>query len=779
MAFPSLPRRRAWHSASAALLALVLAVSAAPGAHAEGRVAEDGESEAPVVVASMVVSPTTPVLGEPGEDATFTVVVRNPGPDPLPGGDVTLEVNPQRVETVAGLEEDFPVSGSDIAESRIGETAAGTEQTISIAVAREDLPFSTLTAQGVYQLRGTLALDSESEPLIPDFAEETVAPDSAAGDDTSDTADADATGEDESADASTEARELESAVTPIVWRGSGGSEVNLSVIVPLVLPTDIRTVPTRDQLSDTIPKLDRLLSAATAQRATLAIDPRLIAGIRAYGAESPVAAQTFLARLESSTLPSFLLQFADADPAAQAALGFTTLLEPTNLDFVSRFGTFPAPEPIDETEAGDTGPGDTGTDADTGATGDAGTGTGTGDAETPGDAGTDATQGDDTTPTPTPTPSGDSTLPPTLQELLAWSEETPMAWPAEGSVDEGTVELLQANGISSLVLNSENVSQERGPRVKIGGGTALITDAALDDAARRALTASNDTEGSAARSELAARLALAAQTDVPGVVIGLDRGAVADAEDPALLLDELGELDWVSPTLHTEQRSGTASLKSADTLEDRRELLRTAVNRESAVDEVGAILVHPEYLSGYQRTRLLDLFATRYAAPDMDFPEAASSFRKRDAELMEGVRAVSTEHTQLVGTSTRVPIQLRNSLPFEALLSVRVDPASAALIVSERNFTDVRVRPEGTERLLVPVQSRVSSGESGLVVSISDVSGDLTIYTGTLSISIRSAVETIALWGLGVLAALLLGFGIWRSVRRRRQRSRITVSPES
>lgn len=343
-----------------------------------------------------------------------------------------------------------------------------------------------------------------------------------------------------------------------------------------------------------------------------------------------------------------------------------------------------------------------------------------------------------------------------------------MAWPAEGSVDEGTVSFLEANGISSLVLTSENVAQEGGPRAEIGAGSALITDAALGEASRQAVSATTETERGAALSEVASRLALSAQTEVPGVVLGMDRGAVADAENPDALLTTIGALDWVDPTLHTDQRAGSASLKSADTLEDRRELLRTAVNRESAVDEVGAILAHPEYLSGYQRTRLLNLFATRYAASDADFPDAAVDFRKRDAELMEGVRAISTEHTQLVGASTRVPVQLRNSLPFEAVVSVRVDPSSAALTLPERSFPDVRVGAEGTEGLLVPVQSRVSSGESGLVVNITDATGKLTIYTGTLSISIRSSVETIALWGLGVLATLLLGFGIWRSVRRRK-----------
>ncbi|QIM17532.1 hypothetical protein G7066_00275 [Leucobacter coleopterorum] len=234
----------------------------------------------------------------------------------------------------------------------------------------------------------------------------------------------------------------------------------------------------------------------------------------------------------------------------------------------------------------------------------------------------------------------------------------------------------------------------------------------------------------------------------------------------------------MTPTPHTEQTQGTASLKASGTSEDRQELLRAAVNREPSVDELSAILVTPEYLTGYQRTRLLDLFATRYSENDADFEKVARDYRKRDAELMQGVRIINTQNTQLVGTSTRVPVQLRNSLPFDAKVSVGVVPASAALSVTESHFSDVAVAAEGTSRILVPVRSRVSSGESGLVVNVTDNSGDLTVDTRTLPISISSVVETIALWVLGVLAALLLGFGIWRSVRRRRTTAKVTAPRE-
>jgi hypothetical protein len=36
-------------------------------------------------------------------------------------------------------------------------------------------------------------------------------------------------------------------------------------------------------------------------------------------------------------------------------------------------------------------------------------------------------------------------------------------------------------------------------------------------------------------------------------------------------------------------------------------------------------------------------------------------------------------------------------------------------------------------------------------------------------LTLRTAIETALIWVLGSAAALLLGFGIWRSVRRRRK----------
>lgn len=730
--------------------------SAAAAVRADG----SGDPEADAEKPSLTAAPLTPVLESGASDYEFSVLIANPGEQPVPGGTVTLEVDARPLDKQSDSVDSFPATATLLAEAEVGETGAASEQVLTLSVPHDDLPSEMLTTPGVFQFQAKLSVAADAAEPTEDAGEN------------------DTTGDDAGSAPSVAEGGLLTDVVPLVWRGTAdATRVDLSIIVPLVLPDEIVTLPTRAQLDEVSPRLDRLLTAAEKHNATLAIDPRIIAGIRAFGDEAPASSRELLSRLETSSLPSFLLQFADADPAAQAALGFTTLLEPTNLDFLTRFGAFTAEETPEPDPATDTDPAE-----DTTADGDPAPAS----TEKPASPAPHSDEQDGTEQSSAEQDSAElegdansTTEPrPSLEQLLDWPQGTGWAWPAEGEVNQQTVDLLRASGYSTIVLDSSNVSLTGGPRATLDSGTpvesegesdtAIVTESSLAAAASAAASAPTETEQSAALADLATQLALAAQSDSSGIILGLDRGTVANAESPELVLDALDALGWVSDTAIADQSQGTATLKSADTLEERRELLRTAANREGTVAALGTILVHPEYLSGYQRTRLLELFATRHAHPGADFSETAVQFRERDAELLEGVRAISTEHTQLVGASTRVPLQLRNLLPFDALVRVQVDPASAALSVPERVFADLVIPADGNETVLVPVHSRLSSGESGLVVGITDASGAHTVFTGTVSLSIRSAVETIALWTIGVLAALLLGFGIWRSIRRKR-----------
>lgn len=660
---------RAWISAALTLglLGGLLAGTGATGAAAETET--EGDASAP----SLTIAPTEPVLDETEDGYGFAAQVDNPGETAFAGGRLRLEIAPQPLDGEEALDEPFPERGVLVSEAEVGETATASAQTVSVTVRRDELPLAE-AKPGVYRVRATLTPERSDR-------RQTITP--------------------------------LSAETTVVWKGVGEARTRLTTIVPIVLPTELRSMPSRKQLDEAAPRFDTLLDAATAARATLAIDPRIISAIRGYGDEAPLQARRFLERLESSQLPSFLLQFADADPAAQAALGYPKLLQPVNLDYITAQGSFPS-ENIDGVET--------------------------------------------------------EPVPPSLEELLAWpQQDESVAWPADGQVDRATLDLLQSNGISETVLDSSNVTHSGGPRAALGDGQrALVSDAALGDAVRTALSDANETVRQAGFAEATARLALAGQSGTPGRVLALDRGAVADSDNTAAIVERLFSYDWVVATPAADQQEGTASLRAAAPLEERREQLRSAAGREADVVEVGAVLEHPEQLAGYQRARLLDLFATHYAEPDSGFEAAARQFSKRDEELRLGVRALSTGSTQLVGASTQVPVQLHNSLPFDALVDVRADPSSAALSVSKRGFPRVVVPAEGNSRVLVPVRSRVSSGESGLSIKITDTSGSHIAYVGTLTLTIRSGFETIALSVLGVAAALLLVFGTLRSIRGRR-----------
>ncbi|WP_133616339.1 DUF6049 family protein [Leucobacter luti] len=789
MAFPSRIRALPAAVLAVGLVAGSLAATSAPVTAAR---AADSSEESASDPASLVVSPRDPVIRADTAELRFDVLLRNPGTEELPAGRLQLRFGSAQLADAEQLDTILPVTSPLIAEASIGAVAAGEDRTATLTVPRDDIPLGTNAAFGVHSVQASYTpgpdpdttQDEEQDPAegaagAANTAKTSTADAASGAAQKADTAsavdpsDADSSEVDPSdadpsdaADTSDPGSGVLTGLTQLVTElGTPGAPpssgvnaptptVSLGLIVPLVLPSDIRTLPTRRQLEELAPKWDALLTEARIRQATLAIDPRIVAGIRAYGEEAPENARALLERMSALSLPTFMLQFADADPAAQAALGYSKLLAPSSLDFVSRFGVFPAADSdsVSGTEPREQTPQDAAN-------------------EDQPDLDSAATEAVPTDPAPTEDgndPGPEPTALPTLAELLAWPTTIAAAWPAEGAVDQATLSLLESSGIRTVVLDSSNVSGNDTPRASVGATSALITDAALGDAARTAIGGATSADRNAGTARLGAMLALAAQSNSSGVLIGLDRGALGDAEDPSALLTRIGTFNWVSSSTVAALPEGKASLRAGDTLEERRELLRTAAGRETSVNELGAVLVHAEYLSGYQRTRLLELFATRFAEPEDEFAAVAAHYRERDAELLEGVRALSTEHTQLVGTSTRVPVQLHNSLPFDALVSVRVDPSSAALSLPERDFPDITVPAEANQRILVPVHSRVSSGESGLVVSVSAATGEPTVFTGTLSISIRSVVETIGLWTLGSLAALLLGFGIWRSLRRKR-----------
>ena len=658
--------------------------------------------------ATLVVAPESPVLKSDASQFRFEVLLKNPSKQPLGAGTVTLSIDNVKAETTADLSADADRDSLEIGTVEAVTTEGGKQQLIELVVSRDDFPLLFTREAGAYPVHAEF---TAADSVANDAAVEEV-----------------------------EAPTL-NASTAVVWNDAATtSPLSLTLIVPLVLPSSIEALPTRDELVSVTPRLLQLLNAAEQRYATIAVDPRIIAGIRALGENAPGTAATLLERLEQSPNPIFLLQFADADPAVQAALGFEQLLQPLGFGHATVHGKF-------ETQA---------------ATSDAHTGS----AETAlSDEGTSSGTTADADSAPQVDP---VTGAPTLENMLSLDNARPGAWPAGGEVDSATLVLLQNAGLTSLVLDSHNVSGATTPRVHIGEFEALVSDAPTGLAARTSLSGATATERSAGTAELASRLALAAQHNTGGVVLALDRGVFADIADPLQIFDTIDEMTWVQTVSERQQPSSNAELRAGAPTEERRELLRATVARSSQIDELAPLLVEPEYLIEFQRERLLATLASRYAAPGVDFSAIDKQNKDRDGELLKGVSPLINESTQLVGALSNVPITLSNSLPFEALVTLHSAPTSAAISVPERNF-EVRVPAVGSASVLVPVHSRVSSGSAGLLLEVRDTRDDRSFSSVMHPLTLRTSVETTLIWLVGSAAALLLGFGIWRSVRRRRK----------
>lgn len=686
----------------------------------------------------LVVAPESAVVESTAEQFRFEVLLKNPTSQPLGAGTVALTIDNHRAETAADLSPEGERESLELASVEAVATQGEKDQRIEVVVSRDDFPLLFTREAGVY-------------PIHAEFQ-----PSDAKADDAG-------------------APNL-STSTAVVWNDAvATSPLAVTLVVPLVLPSSVEALPTRDELASSAPKLTQLLDAAEQRYATVAVDPRIIAGTRALGSNAPGAATTLLDRLERSTSPMFLLQFADADPAVQAALGFETLLQPLGFNHATALGKFEPPTPEAAATSGVNGDATagqnagtdgaaTGTDADADATEAAGadaTATATADDAITTDA-ADAADAADATVKVDPV-----TGVPTLEALLSLDNTRPGAWPAGGEVDSATLALLQDAGLTSLVLDSNNVANASTPRVTFGDFDALVADAPAGQAARVSIASATATERNAGTADLTARLALSAQTGAGGLVLALDRGALADIADPLRIFDTIDSLPWVQTVSERLQSSAPAELRAGASTEQRRELLRATIARSAQIDELAPLLAEPSYLTEYQRERLLAALATRYAEPDIDYLAIDEQTKARDSELLSGVSPLVSENTQLVGSLSNVPITLSNALPFEAVVNLHVTPTSAAISLGERDF-EVRIPAVGSTNVLVPVQSRVSSGEAGLQLEVQNASKEFTFASALHPLTLRTAIETALIWVLGSAAALLLGFGVWRSVRRRR-----------
>jgi hypothetical protein len=109
---------------------------------------------------------------------------------------------------------------------------------------------------------------------------------------------------------------------------------------------------------------------------------------------------------------------------------------------------------------------------------------------------------------------------------------------------------------------------------------------------------------------------------------------------------------------------------------------------------------------------------------------------------------------------------VRNDLPWPVTVRLTVIPTDLRLDVEP--VTIAQVPANSSTRVKVPVSARVGSGELTLRLSLSTPTGVPIGGTESVRVAVRAEWETIGLAVFGGLIVVLIGLGVWRTVRRRR-----------
>jgi hypothetical protein len=518
---------------------------------------------------------------------------------------------------------------------------------------------------------------------------------------------------------------------------SPSSTIGLSIVMPVTTPTEQSGLIGSESLATyTAPGgiLTRQLDGVVGRDVTLAVDPMIIASIRALGQAAPATATEWLERLATIPNDMFPLQYADADGALQAAAGLDTLLDPSSIEFgIPGDYTAIAPTPTDTPDPGATPP--------------------------PED------EGDDD-----PGPAR-----PTLDELLAWewtSED--VLWPAEGTVTASDLEMFRASGVAETILTSGNLDGAVvGAASTVGDDRILVSDDALSTSLREATAAVTTSDYADAIAELTAEAAVTArESGATGrtMLATLDRGWPPTAAGLGNALDAAFALPTVNAVAvaqaRGEERTDT-TMAGFDADSARVGAAKLLIDREKQLGTFSSVLAVPELLTGRERAQILALLAVDWRDTPDEWTDALVAHNQQTTDLLGSVSILNPSDVLLVGNESAIPFGVRNDSPYDIAVEVTAVPSNIRLDVGAPQTIEVAAASRQTVR--VPVKAQLGNGDVSLTVTLSSLTGERVGQPVTATVAVRADWEGIGSVIAVLLVVAMLVAGIVRTVLRRRE----------
>ncbi|MEY4985414.1 MAG: hypothetical protein RLZZ359_300 [Actinomycetota bacterium] len=150
-----------------------------------------------------------------------------------------------------------------------------------------------------------------------------------------------------------------------------------------------------------------------------------------------------------------------------------------------------------------------------------------------------------------------------------------------------------------------------------------------------------------------------------------------------------------------------------------------------------------------------------------------SGAQAAEPELPPGyptVAIVPGSTINLVAHESKIPLSIRNDFDSEVTVHAWVIPESFAVIVP--HGIEVKIPPKTTVTAQVPVIA-VSNGEVDLKAYLTTFSGRRFNGSVKLHMVVNADIETSVIFAFGASVVTLLGFGVVRTIRRRRNPAEI------
>lgn len=311
--------------------------------------------------------------------------------------------------------------------------------------------------------------------------------------------------------------------------------------------------------------------------------------------------------------------------------------------------------------------------------------------------------------------------------------------------------------------------------------TALVPDSRIS----RILAESAPTDATApariaAESMIFAQSRAAEAQDTP-LVIAPGESWVVDGSQTSPEIAALLDAPWVRATTIAAVLAGAERVEvNASTHQQvmRDVAPETVISVQQTVTRLGDLAVATEQpsliLDGPSRD-LLASMSLSARSHVQDRAAAIAAAQEQALAVLTSVSITSSSELTLVSNSGDVPITVRNDLESAVTVVVVMTSRSPRLIIDTQPVATI---PAGAEQtVLVPITA-VSSGDVSVAVALRSEQGATLTVAQTLQVRVRAEWGNIAT-GVGTAALIvLLGAGVWRTIRRGRSDTRTGPAPE-